>query len=360
MYNLNSEIREFLSNIEPDKIYKDQASEAQTQLRDYLQSSEDFKDMYLDSFLTGSYKRNTAIKEIKDVDIIVILNKPATLIEPKDNVKELYNLLKKSFKNSDIYEIKEVEQQQRSIKLVWRFKNEKDNEVRNEELTLDVVPAIRSSDDSNYNLWIPDKSVNKWIKTNPQGHIDKITEKNQSSTDVNGKKPFIPFVKVLKFWKGESYQVPQKPKGFLLECIAYHSWNNRADNWFDCLKNGYEDILNKYERYIYLGTDDNKEIDFINDIGFESSIIHTSTTFANFKKFINKIKETIGILGEVENAENKYDAILKLQEIFGNEYFPNPQETDKNIKNDNKTNNKSVSVITGSSKNPEAKSYGQI
>ncbi len=360
MYNLNSEIKDFLSNIEPDIIYKEQASNAQTTLRDYLQSSEVFKDMYLDSFLTGSYKRNTAIKEIKDVDIIVILNKPATFIEPNDDVKELYNLLKKSFENSDMYEIKEVEQQQRSIKLIWRFKNDEDNEIRKEELTLDVVPAIRSSDGSNYNLWIPDKNLNKWIKTNPQGHIDKITEKNQGSTDINGQKPFIPFVKILKFWKSESYKVPKKPKGFLLECIAYHSWNNHADNWFDCLKNGYEDILNKYEMYMYLGSNDDKEIDFIYDIGLEGSIIHTSTTFANFRKFINKIKETIAILSEVEEADSKYDAILKLQDIFGNEYFPNPKETDKNIKNDNKTNNKSVSVITGSNKNPEAKSYGQI
>lgn len=358
MYNLNSEIKEFLSNIEPDKIYKDQASEAQTQLRDYLQSSEDFKDMYLDSFLTGSYKRNTAIKEIKDVDIIVILNKPATFTEPKENVKELYNLLKKSFENSDMYEIKEVEQQQRSIKLVWRFKNEKDNEIRDEELTLDVVPAIRGVENSNYNLWIPDKNLNKWIKTNPQGHIDKITEKNQSSTDVNGQKPFVPFVKILKFWKGESYKVPKKPKGFLLECIAYHSWNDGADNWFQCLIDGYQSILNKYEKYTYSGLSEDDKIDFIDDIGLANTSIHTSTTFGNFKKFIEKVKNTISKFNEVESAESKYDAILKLQEIFGSEYFPNPQETDKNINNDNKSSNKSVSVITGSSKNPEAKPYG--
>lgn len=360
MYSLNSEIKTFLSNIEPDNIYKTQAAEAQSELRAFLQASEDFKDMYLDSFLTGSYKRNTAIKEIKDVDIIVILNKQATNFEPKENVKDLYNSLKKSFENSDVYEIKEVEQQQRSIKLVWRFKNNKDNEIRNEELTLDVVPAIRSTENSNYDLWIPDKNLNAWIKTNPQGHIDKIKEKNQSCIEINGQKPFVPFVKILKFWKGESYKVPKKPKGFLLECIAYNSWNNSADNWFDCLTFGYQDILNKYEKYTYLDLNDDKEIDFIYDIGLETNKIQTSTTFGNFKKFITKISETINKLKEVEDAETKYDAILKLQEIYGKEYFPDPIENDKNIKNDNKNNTKSVSIITGSIKNPEAKSYGQI
>ena len=35
--------------------------------------------------------------DLWEIDIIVILNKPVTFIEPKENVKELYNLLKKSF-----------------------------------------------------------------------------------------------------------------------------------------------------------------------------------------------------------------------------------------------------------------------
>ena len=356
MYNLNSEIKEFISNIEPDDVYKSQASEAQNDLRDYLQSTDLFKDLYLDSFLSGSYKRHTAIKEIKDVDIIVILNKSACRFEPTENVKDVFNALKNALKEK--YDVEQVEQQQRSVKLIWQFENKKDNEIRNENLTLDVVPAIRSEEESNYNLWIPDKNLDKWILTNPQGHIDKITEQNQNSTEINGQKPFIPFVKILKFWKGECYKVPKRPKGFLLECMAYNSWKNNADNWFKCLIDGYQDILNQYEKYLYSGLNEDDKINFIKDIGIENRNIHTSTTFGNFKKFISKIKETIGMLNEAEEAESKYDAILKMQEVFGEDFFPSPKDADKDVKNDNRTNNKTVSVITGSSKNPEAKPYG--
>lgn len=355
MYNLNSEICEFLSNIEPDKIYKEQASKAQNELREYLRTSEKFKDLFLDSFLTGSYKRHTAIKEIKDVDIIVILNKTATLLEPNEDIKKIFNTLKETLKES--YDIEQVEQQQRSVKLIWKFENKKDNNIRNEALTIDIVPAIRTQEGSNYNLWIPDKNLDTWIKTNPQGHIDKITEKNQNSSDINGQKPFVPFVKILKFWKSENYKVPKRPKGFLLECIAYHSWDNTADNWFECIIEAYQDIINKYGAYKNINTD--TEISsIIEDIGLEGEYIHTSTTYNNFKKFIEKVETTLNKLNEAKQADSKYEAIKKFQEVFGSDYFPSPTESDKDIKDKNVEVQKNVSIITGSNKNPEAKAYG--
>lgn len=355
MYNLNSEICEFLSNIEPEKIHKEQAAKAQSDLRDFLKSSATFKDLYADSFLTGSYKRHTAIKEIKDVDIIVILNKPATLQEPNENIKDLFNTLKTALKEK--YELEQIEQQRRSIKLIWKFENKKDNDTRNEALTIDIVMAIRSEEGSNYNLWIPDKNLDKWIRTNPLGHIDKITEKNQSSSEINGQRIFVPTIKVLKFWKGQYYKTPKRPKGFLLECILFHSWNNTADNWLNCLNEAFQDIKNKYGAYKHIDTDSQLD-SVIEDIGLEGKYIYTSTTYKNFKIFIEKVEATLTKLNEAKNADTKYDAIKKLQEIFGSEYFPSPKETDKDIKNAKTTEDKSISIITGSNKNPEAKPYG--
>lgn len=354
MYNLNSEILIFLSNIEPDSIYKTQASEAQNELRNYLKQSEKFKEHYLDSFLSGSYKRGTAIKEIKDVDIIVILNEPATLLKPQSNIKEIYNKLKEVLKEK--FDIKNIEQQQRSIKLTWEFDNKQDAEIRKEALTIDIVPAIRSSVNSNYMLWIPDKNLETWIKTNPLGHSDKVTEKNNESTNINGRNAFIPMVKTLKFWKGEYYKIPKKPKGFLLESILYNSWDDTSTSWFECIISVFQSILNKYEAYKFVSSD--SEVDFIKDIGLEGEFIRTSTTIKEFSSFISKIQETLDKLAEAKNAKTKYDAIEKLREIFGKEYFPEPKETDKNIK-ETPTETESISITRGSNKNPEAKPYGQ-
>lgn len=354
MFNLNKEFEGFLKNIEPDDIYVAQASEAQNSIRDYLKNSDLFKDLFKDSFLSGSYKRSTAIKEIKDVDIIVVLNIKPTIFKPETDIKDIFNKLKNTLKQE--YKLEQIEQQKRSIKITWEFENKKDNEARNDRLTLDIVPAICSNNDNYENLWIPDKDLEDWIRTNPVGHIEKISEKNKKSPYISSRHTFVPFVKMLKFWKGEFYKIPKKPKGFTLECIAYNSNETNAEDWFSYLKEGFEDILNKYEMYENISGDE--QVDFIKDIGLEGKYISTSTTYDNFKIFIKKVKETLELMEEAQSSENKYDCIKKMQQIFNEEYFPNPTESDKNIKNDTKREVKTISIITGSNKNPEAKSYG--
>ena len=98
---------EFLSDIEPSATTKSDASSAHIALRDFLKDDEDFKGYHVDTFLSGSYKRNTAIRprskdgetERPDIDIIVVTTH--TLNDsPKEVVDLLYKTLKKEY--SDI------------------------------------------------------------------------------------------------------------------------------------------------------------------------------------------------------------------------------------------------------------------
>lgn len=351
--NLNQEFEEFLSNIEPEHIYVRQASQAHTEVRAFLENDEDFKEYYYDSFLTGSYARETAIKEIKDVDIIIFLNEQPTTEEPSLEISEIFKTLKNTLKKK--YDIEQIEQQQRSIKLIWKFERDIDNEKRTDDLTLDLVLAIRSEADSDYNIWIPDKKLEKWIKTNPKGHIDAVRFKNKETDAINGRLTFVPFVKILKFWRDHSYKIPKRPKGFLLECLAYQHFEVCSDNWFDCTLKNIKSILSACNVYKYVETDEN--INFVQDIGQEGEFVVTSTTYKDFKKFIEKLENARDKMNEALEAENKYDCIKKLQDIFGEDYFPAPQESDKDVTNTFEKA-KNVSILTGSSKNPEAKAYG--
>lgn len=355
MINLNSEFETFLSNVEPDYVYVKQASKANNAVRDFLKSSEKFKNLFSSSFLTGSYARSTAIKEIKDVDIMVILDKEPSESEPSEDIKDIFSKLKNALK--DEYEVENIEQQQRSVKLIWRFERDEDNESREDDLTIDLVPAIRSEEDSDYNLWIPDKKLEKWIKTNPKGHLDAVTTKNQESSAINGRNSFVPFVKVLKFWRDHTYKIPKRPKGFLLECLAYQHFESCTDNWFDCTLKNIKSILSACSVYKYVENDDN--INFVKDIGQEGKNVVTSTTYKDFKKFIEKLEDAKDKMNEASEAENKYDCIKKLQDVFGENYFPAPQESDKEITNAVERA-RTVTVLTGSNKNPEAKPYGRL
>ncbi len=59
---------EFLSNIEPPEHRTAVAKEIPDDVRRYLKVNETFETAEPHSRLTGSYKRHTAVRNIKDVD----------------------------------------------------------------------------------------------------------------------------------------------------------------------------------------------------------------------------------------------------------------------------------------------------
>jgi hypothetical protein len=92
-------IERALSNIEPTYNQKNEASTGHTTLRSRLQSDEKYKDYFLDSFLSGSYGRDTAIRPIKDVDIIIIADYSEILWEPKTSLYHIKGILSKYYEN---------------------------------------------------------------------------------------------------------------------------------------------------------------------------------------------------------------------------------------------------------------------
>ena len=172
---------EFLSDIEPSPTTKNNASSAHTGLRGFLISDEEFKEYHKNTFLSGSYRRQTAIRPQKknghtdrpDVDIIVVTNHSSN-DDSKDIVDLLFKTLKKKYPN--------IRRQTRSVG------------IESNKADMDVVPIIP------YGLMylIPDRKQKKWIPTNPPGHTKWTTEMN---TLAGGR--FKPLVKLMKWWRRE-------------------------------------------------------------------------------------------------------------------------------------------------------------
>ena len=135
-----------------------------TRLRDFIRFHETFKQHHEGTFLSGSYKRDTAIRpqtkdgdeERPDVDIIVITNH-ALDDAPSDVVSLLYDTL------SDKYDY--LCKQARSVGV---FTSTAD---------MDVVPII-APDGMNGTLYIPDRHLGEWLETNPPAHSTWTTEMN--------------------------------------------------------------------------------------------------------------------------------------------------------------------------------------
>jgi hypothetical protein len=155
-------------------------------------------------FLTGSYDRHTKTKPLKDVDVFFVLgpneqhwrNKP-----PHEILDAFVERLKGEFGKDN------VEPGRRCATTEFE-KNTTDKEGK--VLSIDAVPAIELVDCYE----IPDRDLGKWIKTDPEIHAQKSTEKNKS---LGGK--WVPLVKMLKRWN-RSADKPIKPS-FLIEVMAY-------------------------------------------------------------------------------------------------------------------------------------------
>jgi hypothetical protein len=200
MLTSNEAFRKFRSNLELTQKEQDDASRRQIEIRSVMDGA--FK--IAEDFLTGSYRRWTKTKPLKDVDIFCVLHDderskyreekhPSVIL---DDTKKI--LITK-------YGSKNVERQNRSVCVSFP-----DGEDDERVMSFDVVPAFTKS--THYE--IPDMATSTgWIETNPRVHADKATAANDAF-----KGEWKGMVRMAKSWN-RARNKPIKPS-FLIEVMA--------------------------------------------------------------------------------------------------------------------------------------------
>lgn len=153
-----------------------------------------------DDFLTGSYRRDTKTKRLKDVDFFVVIDAngaQAALHQqhPAVVLGELVKVLKKKYDNvvADGF--------------ACTVSFGKEDEVA----SFDVVPAFKRTGGG----WeIPDAARSNWVSTNPKRHHEQSTSMNEKCDQK-----YVPFVKMIKGINREAGE-PINPS-FLLEVMAH-------------------------------------------------------------------------------------------------------------------------------------------
>ena len=165
------------------------------EIRDHVVTAWELED----DFLTGSYRRETKTKKLKDVDIFVVVKRDG----PQGHLRDLGpdELLK---------ELKKVLEQKYDSVTIDRFACVVDFGSSDEEIvSFDVVPAFKRKAGG---YEIPD-TTSGWINTNPKTHHEMTTQKNK---DCDQK--FVPFVKMVK---GANRELGEPVEhSFLLEVMA--------------------------------------------------------------------------------------------------------------------------------------------
>jgi hypothetical protein len=282
---------DLLKDIEPATSTVDACSSAHRTLRTALEEDEAFGEFHEHTFLSGSYKRDTAIRpayidgvlQRPDVDIIVVTN------HTKDDApKDVLDALEKALRAAGYANIKV---NRRSIAVTLKG------------VDMDVVPVIEDGD----SYLIPDIELKEWLTTNPPAHT-------QWTIDVNKEAiyRFKPLVKLVKWWRRFHLADLRRPKGFILECLVAKHMDYFQDKhellfvaWLEAVRDAYAlDIL--LER-----------VPFLDDPGVAGNNVFSNVTFKEFKRFYDTVKAQAEQARKAVNEKDDDKQLELWRKVFG-------------------------------------------
>jgi hypothetical protein len=201
MITLEEAFAKFLSRLELKPAEQADVKARHTRVREIVKAGIGVER----DILSGSYKRRTKTKPLKDVDIFFILRESESGWLSKHG-QELLSEIKGLL--VPIYGESNVSLGRRSVKVDFGLAatyEETDEKV----MSIDVVPGFPSGD----HYVIPDSQLGNWVSTDPEIHERLATEAN-AAYGMRWK----PLVRMIKKWN-DHHDRPVKPS-FLLEVMA--------------------------------------------------------------------------------------------------------------------------------------------
>ncbi len=220
MLTTDEAFRKFKSRLELNDREQQNASNRHTEVRELIRS----KFTIDRDFLTGSYRRHTKTKPLKDIDIFFVLaeserNKYRDKA-PNVVLDDFYDVLVEKYGKDA------VRKQGRSINVDFGVVVDAEDNTDYRVLSVDVVPAFAAGDDYD----IPNVDTGKWMRTNPETHADKATKAHQAFS-----KEWKGLVRMVKYWNNHPKHGKDKPvkPSFLIEVMAleclHGGWQGRFD-----------------------------------------------------------------------------------------------------------------------------------
>lgn len=220
MLTVEEAFRKFKSKLELNEREQQNASRRHTEVREHIRS----KFAIERDFLTGSYKRHTKTKPLKDIDIFFVMaeseRKKYRDKSPQVILDDVCSALVEK------YGKEAVRKQGRSVNVDFGVVVDADDNTDYRVLSVDVVPAFVAGDDYE----IPNADTDRWMKTNPEIHAEKARAAHQAfSNEWKG------MVRMAKYWNNNAKHGKDKPikPSFLIEVMAleclHGGWQGRFD-----------------------------------------------------------------------------------------------------------------------------------
>ena len=207
-----STFQSYLSSLELTERERADASAQQVALRDRLRLN---LAGFVDSRLVGSYRRGTAIRPLKDIDVFVVLDARQHRRDVPDAPLRLLQTIERALRAS--YPTHRPRIQGRSVNIGFS----------GTEIDYDIVTAFAptwtgaaGTEPPYYE--IPDRRVSTWIRTNPAKHVEACIAANERAGGMlNG------LIKAAKHWN----RANGKPlSGFHIEVMSYSAFRSKPDD----------------------------------------------------------------------------------------------------------------------------------
>ncbi|MFH1653615.1 MAG: nucleotidyltransferase [Pseudomonadota bacterium] len=287
---LNTYFQGLLSNIEPDDKAVAKAKKAHGDLREILKNDKQISDADPDTYLAGSYARDTAINYIKDVDVILLVDLDNNKTSPDVAVAWVQASLQEHYSK--------VIPQGRSVQV-----------KTDSGFELDVVPSIPIGD-RNGPILIPDRDIKNWVASHPKGQIAFGVDKNKATGEC-----YKPLVKIMKFWRDRFSSETAKVKSYILENLIGENLTGQPS----CYDSGVVSILqNVYQRYaVYLNT---RVVPRIMDLGYPSVNVAKRWKFNEFAAFMEEVRKSQMIANSALESQSEQESIKLWRQLFGTKF----------------------------------------
>ena len=318
MNSLRDHFLTLLTRIQPKEDRVSLATELPKKVRDFLEESEKIITVDPHTRLSGSYARDTAIKQIKDVDILLFVDPKYK--DEEESAKATIGILANALEglpealgdeNGRVDADLSLKRQRRSV-LVHVTIDEK-------EFDMDIVPSVYEGN-SLEPLEVPDRDLSKWISSNPLGYNQAISKLNQDR-----KEKIVPLIKMFKHWRDVQMKY-RKPKSYWLECMVYKHADTKklkiedssyGELFHSLLVSVYEDYVGAFEK--------DGAVPIVKDPMLDNNVAK-SWTRSEFETFMRRIEESKNWAARALEADDEAKAIELWQKVFnedgGEEYFP--------------------------------------
>lgn len=310
--------RRFLANIRPSRRQFEALQRAHLDLSRRIRLDPELKKVLVTTFLQGSYRRSTAIRDAghggaSDVDLVMVTNLDPKVYGPERALRLLEPFLRKNYAQwrrqgrSSGITVGEVE-----LDLVLASAPSR-VELFAAEASAEPLDAGGTPTPAELLVWqsepllIPDRGSKRWEPTHPLAQLAKTRDKNARCNTH-----YLGVVKAIKWWRSHIPDMPEHPRSYPLERLVE-----------ECCPDGIESVDEGVARTLeaigrrFRGGKKPR----LPGHNMQDQDVLARVPQADFRAFVEHAREAAGIARRALECDDVHESAAAWQQLFG-EAFP--------------------------------------